>query len=224
MSARPQFGPDYIRREFEGIAADLHTDVTAYLVGGGAMSFRNLKDTTKDIDLVVTNDMEYKRLLGTLDGTGYEEVTDLGDEYVRLGARLCVKNGDGCQIDLFNTQIANKLIFSEGMRERSEELLTDGNLCIRMASLEDIFLFKTVAERPADVDDMATLVPTGLDFDAIEAEIAEQVSLLRGSVSPQSLVSPWVGSMSVTGFKRPSTRQSMNITSGTWEGSSFGCA
>lgn len=182
MSARPRFDREYIRREFETIAAELQTDVTAFLVGGGAMSFRDLKDTTKDIDLVVTTSEEYDRLLGTLTDMGYEEVTDLGDEYKQLGARHCVKNDDGCQIDLFYKQIADKLFFSDGMQTRSEELLTDTHLCVRIAALEDIFLFKTVAERPDDIDDMATLVQTGLTFEAIEDEIAEQVELLNGEL------------------------------------------
>jgi hypothetical protein len=180
MTPRPRFDREYIRREFETIATDLQTDVTVFLVGGGAMSFRDLKDTTKDIDLVVTSTEEYERFLGTLTEMGYEEVTDLGDEYEQLGARHCVKNDDGCQIDLFYKQIADKLFFSEGMRSRSEELLTNDHLCVRIAALEDIFLFKTVAERPDDIDDMATLVQTGLTFEAIEDEVAEQVTLLHG--------------------------------------------
>lgn len=56
MSGRPQFGRKYIEAEFERIASELESAVTAYLVGGGAMAFRELKDTTKDIDLVVTED------------------------------------------------------------------------------------------------------------------------------------------------------------------------
>lgn len=180
MTSRPQFGREYILQEFEAIGHELETEVTAYLVGGGAMSFRDLKDTTKDIDLVVTSSEEYERLLGVLNGMGYEEATELDDEYKRLGARHCVKNDDRCQIDLFYKQIANKLFFSEGMEERSEELATHRPLSVRIASLEDIFLFKSVAERPDDIDDMATLVQSSLDFEEVKDEIETQVQLLNG--------------------------------------------
>lgn len=142
------------------------------------MSFRELKDTTKDIDLVVTDEEEFKRLLATLRGMGYEELREPGEEYERLGAKLVVRNDDGCQIDLFNKQIADKLIFSQGMERRSEVLHDVGYLSVRMASLEDVFLFKSVAERADDIDDMATLIQTELDFDEIEDEIAAQVELL----------------------------------------------
>lgn len=180
MSQRPRFGREYIRNEFERIDQRLNNDVTAFLIGGGSMSLRNLKDTTKDIDLVVTDDVAYDRLLASLRERGYTEVTDLGEDYQKLGARLCVENGDGCRIDVFYEQIANKLLFSEGMRTRSEELATHERLSVRLASLDDIFLFKTVAKRPDDIDDMATLVQTNLNFEAIEGEIEHQVTLLGG--------------------------------------------
>lgn len=180
MSERSRFGRDYIETELRTIAEQLETSVEAYLVGGGAMSLRNLKETTKDIDLVVTSEDELRRLMGTLDDLGYEEVTDLGAEYDRLGARHCVQNDDGCQFDVFNRQIADKLLFSDGMAERSDDFLSTQHFSVGLVALEDIFLFKAVAERPDDIEDMATLVQTRLDFDIIEAEIAEQVDLLGG--------------------------------------------
>ena len=180
MSFRTQFDRDYIETELNRIAERLQTAVTAYLIGGGAMSLRDLKDTTKDIDLVISNEEAYSRLLGTLHELDYEEVTDLGDEYDKLGARHCVRNEDGCQLDLFHRQIAGKLILSDGMQARSEEFLSTQYLDVEIVSLEDIFLFKCVAERPDDIGDMATLIQTGLDFDTIEREIAAQADLIGG--------------------------------------------
>lgn len=180
MTARARFDREYIERELNRIANHLQTDVDAYLIGGGAMSLRDLKDTTKDIDLVVANETAFTRLMGTLRELGYEEVTGLGAEYEELGARHCVRNAEGCQLDLFHRQIADKLFFSDGMRERSDSFLSTQQLSVGLVSLEDIFLFKSVAERPDDIGDMVTLVQTGLDFGAIEREIATQVELLGG--------------------------------------------
>lgn len=180
MSSRERFGRDYIEAELKRIAEHLQTDVEAYLIGGGAMSLRDLKDTTKDIDLVVANEDAFSRLMGTLRELGYEEVTDLGEAYAELGARHCVRNEDGCQLDLFHRQIADKLFFSEGMQSRSEEFLATDDLSVGLVSLEDIFIFKAVAERPDDISDMATLVQTRLDFDVIEQEIEAQVELIGG--------------------------------------------
>lgn len=165
MSARDRFNRQYIEAELRTIAEQLQTDVEAYLIGGGAMSLHepSLKDTTKDIDLVVVDKEALTRLLGVLDALGYEEVTDLGDEYDRLGARYCVRNDAGCQFDVFYRQIADKLFFSDGMQARSDPFLSTENFTVSLVSFEDIFLFKAVAERPDDIGDMATLVQTDLN-------------------------------------------------------------
>jgi predicted ArsR family transcriptional regulator len=182
MSARDRFDRQYIEAELRKIAEQLQTDVAAYLIGGGAMSLHepSLKDTTKDIDLVVVDEEALTRLLGVLDALGYEEVTDLGDEYDRLGARHCVRNDAGCQFDVFYRQVADKLFFSDGMQARSDPFLATENFTVSLVSFEDIFLFKAVAERPDDIGDMATLVQTNLDFEVIEEELERQVELLGG--------------------------------------------
>lgn len=180
MTPRPQFDIEYIQSELRDIGTALQTEVAVFLIGGGAMAFRGLKDTTKDIDLVATTETAFNRLLGGLDDHGYEEVSDIDETYQQLGARVCVENPDGCRIDVFNRQVANKLIFSDAMRQRSEEHLTSNEFTVHLTALEDIFLFKTVAKRPDDIDDMNTLVQTGLDFSVVEEEIATQVELLGG--------------------------------------------
>ena len=182
MSSRERFGRDYIEAELRKISDQLQTEVEAYLIGGGAMALHqpSLKDTTKDIDLVVVDETALSRLMGVLDELGYEEVTDLGDEYDRLGARHCVRNDAGCQFDIFYRQIADKLFFSDEMQARSQRFLSSEYFSVGLVSFEDIFLFKAVAERPDDIGDMATLVQTGLDFDVIADELERQVELLGG--------------------------------------------
>ena len=182
MSSRERFGRGYIEAELQKIADHLQTEVEAYLIGGGAMALHqpSLKDTTKDIDLVVVDETALSRLMGVLDELGYEEVTDLGDEYDRLGARHCVRNDAGCQFDVFYRQIADKLFFSGGMQARSQQFLSSEYFSVGLVSFEDIFLFKAVAERPDDIGDMATLVQTELDFDVIADELERQVELLGG--------------------------------------------
>lgn len=177
MSSRERFGRDYIEAELRKVADQLQTEVEAYLIGGGAMALHqpSLKDTTKDIDLVVVDETALSRLMGVLDELGYEVVTDLGDEYDRLGARHCVRNDAGCQFDVFYRQIADKLFFSDGMQARSQQFLSSEYFSVGLVSFEDIFLFKAVAERPDDIGDMATLVQTDLDFDVISPPSANLI-------------------------------------------------
>jgi len=84
---RPTFGREYIENEFQRIADGLSEPLTAYLIGGGAMSLRDLKAATKDIDLVVLNGDAYGQLWVVLIDLGYAEVQSLDPDYRALGAR-----------------------------------------------------------------------------------------------------------------------------------------
>jgi hypothetical protein len=64
------------------------------------------------------------------------------------------------------------------MRQRSERYLNVGELSVELVSAEDIFLFKAVAGRTDDIEDMFGLIQTALDFDVIEDELAQQIDLL----------------------------------------------
>jgi hypothetical protein len=100
--------------------------------------------------------------------SGYEVVEEPGEEYDDLGAQRILENDDGCRIDVFNQQVVDKLVLSEGMRQRSVTHLVAGKLTVELVSAEDIFLFKTVAGRTDDIDDMFALVQTALDFDVVK--------------------------------------------------------
>lgn len=175
---RREFGQGYIEEEFTRIGTRLEDPLTVYLIGGGALAFEDLKDATKDIDVVVTESEDFARLQNALTLLDYESVRDPDEEYQELGATLILENSDGCRIDIFNQQVVDKLIFSRGMQDRSQQLVSRGQLVVRTASLEDVFLFKSVAGRPGDIEDMNTLIQTGLDFDTILDEIHRQTELL----------------------------------------------
>jgi len=176
---RRRFGTDYLREEFERLGAALEQPTNVYLIGGGSMSFRDLKAATKDIDLVITDRGALSRIQAALGGLDYREVQSPGDEHVSLGAQAVLENEDGCRFDIFVQQVAGTLVFSDGMRQRSEQFLQNGNLTVDLVSPEDIFLFKSVAGRTDDVEDMSVLVQTGLDFETIRGEIRSQVELLE---------------------------------------------
>ncbi len=139
---------------------------------------RDLKGATKDIDLVVTDGDAYGQLWAVLMDLGYSEVKSLDFDYRALGATSCVENADGCRLDIFNQQVANKLVLTEGMRERSEPFLATNRLIVRLVSNEDIFLFKMIAGRDDDIEDMNMLVQAGVDYDVVEDELEAQIDRL----------------------------------------------
>lgn len=59
---RERFDSSYIRSELERIGQQLDDPLTVFLIGGGAMAFHELKNTTKDIDLVVTSGDDLRQL------------------------------------------------------------------------------------------------------------------------------------------------------------------
>ena len=63
---RPTFGREYIENEFQRIEDGLSEPLTVYLIGGGALSLRDLKGATKDIDLVVLDGDAYGQLWAVL--------------------------------------------------------------------------------------------------------------------------------------------------------------
>mgnify|MGYP000052899988 CR=1 FL=1 len=176
---RARFDSSYIRSELERIGQGLEEPLTVFLIGGGSMAFRGLKDTTKDIDLIVASGNDLGQLQAVLVELGYDIVREPDEAYEALGAQRILENDDGCRIDVFNRQVIDKLVLSDGIRERSERYLDPGNLVVELVSPEDIFLFKAVAGRVDDVEDMFSLLQTGLDFDVVETELAAQIELLE---------------------------------------------
>jgi len=175
---RPTFGREYVENEFQRIADGLSDPLTVYLIGGGAMSLRDLKGATKDIDLVVPDGDAYGQLWAVLIALGYAEVQSLDPDYRALGATSCVENDDGCRLDIFNQQVANTLVLTDGMCERSEPFIDTNRLTVRLVSNEDIFLFKLIAGRDDDIEDMNVLVQAGLDYDGVEDELDAQIDRL----------------------------------------------
>jgi hypothetical protein len=64
------------------------------------------------------------------------------------------------------------------MESRSQLLETSGHLTVEIMSPEDVFVFKAVAGRTGDIEDMNTLIQTGLDFDTVLEELQTQTELL----------------------------------------------
>ena len=95
--------------------------------------------------LFVPDSDAYGQLWAVLMDLGYAEVQSLDPDYRALGATSCVENDDGCRLDIFNQQVANKLVLTDGMQERSEPFLDTGRLTIRLVSNEDILPFKPIA-------------------------------------------------------------------------------
>ena len=157
---------------FQLLGQILEQKVEALLIGGAVMLELGLKDATKDIDIVCRSHVDKEALLASAKTLGFQIV---GPEkrHERLGVnRMAVKGGRN--LDIFAERISYDFSLSEAMWQRATKIRSFGNLVIRDASIEDIFIMKLIANRPGDAPDCSKLVLAELDFDIIYREIEEQ--------------------------------------------------
>lgn len=140
------FTADEIRARFEEIGKHLRTPVKVYMIGGGAMAFRRLKDATKDVDLIVTTPAQFRCLARTLTTLGFKVMT--GSAVPAVGASAIFADGGGFRLDVHCQSVLRGLVFTKAMQERSEKFSDFGKLQVFLVSNEDIFLFKGLPSVP----------------------------------------------------------------------------
>jgi len=164
MPREPKFGKELIEEQFRDLSNSLNGEVTVYLIGGGAMTLREQKTATKDIDLVVESAEAYQRVYDTLVEAGYspQDEGEVSQEYLELGAAAILEK-ENRRFDIFDRQVAGELVLTDEIRDRSApaSIFSGTGLEVRMFSDADIFLFKSVANRPDDLGDMETLIGGG---------------------------------------------------------------
>jgi hypothetical protein len=155
----------------------LSKPVSAYLIGGGAMSFAGLKAATKDIDVVVQDASSLTRLSDALKAIGYTSPRDLPDEYASLGAAAYLDREDAPRWDIYVRQVCNCLLLSPGMTQRSSAIdLGLETLDLRRVDPGDVFIFKSITEREADEEDMEDIFARGLDWETVLEEMRWQTA------------------------------------------------
>ncbi len=172
-----QFDANYIQNELGEIGKRIRKPVKIYLIGGCALSFRGLKETTKDMDIVFRTDEEFEAFCDALFGAQYAPsiLGNIIDEYGKLQAKRMFENKDGFHLDLFVGSVMGKMRLTSGIEERSGLYGKYGSLEVFLVSKEDVFLFKSLASasRKRDLDDMRALYPN-LDWKVMGSELKKQ--------------------------------------------------
>ena len=138
--------------------------MTIYLFGGENMRIKSLKDSTKDCDIIVENKSDFDSLAQTFAKMQYKRIikTTYTDEDKRLNPSDIFEHETKSRIDLFTSQIMQKLTLSSTMREQAD-IRDYGKLKVGLLRNEHVFLLKAVASREGDIQDMAALVRGSLD-------------------------------------------------------------
>lgn len=176
MTNRPSFDRKYILAELDKLSSKIVLSTRIFIIGGLALISYGLKEATKDIDVVVPSPQELDILIKSLTVTDYDELENslVSKPYEKMQISKIMENDDGFRWDIFQRSICNKMSFSEDMASRATEFYSRNKLVLSIASKEDIFLFKGVTEREADLDDMRLLAESGLDWQVIKDECVYQ--------------------------------------------------
>ena len=152
----------------------LEKEIKGYLIGGLSMIFHGHKVATKDVDIVFDS-IEYANIFEKgMSLMNFKKDTQLVREYQNLEAQAIFDGPQGYRFDIFVHRVCNCLILSEGMKNRAKEIPLEGNFKLFAVSPEDIFLFKSMTSRDDDLEDMATIVGSGLNWGVIENELKTQ--------------------------------------------------
>jgi len=173
MMEKTRFVAGDIRRLFGDIDCLLERKLELMMVGGGAMSVRGDKASTKDIDLVFRTESQLQGFIRALERGGFHEHSRPGLEYRKMSTRVFV-DGRGYWLDLFCERICKAFLVHEGVWGRAEEYLDLDRLRVVLMAPEDIFISKSITERDGDLDDMRTMFLKGLDEKLILKEVSFQ--------------------------------------------------
>lgn len=169
---------DSLQKGFKELGEALETNVAVYLLGGGNLILRELKDSTKDIDVVVTDSNDFYTLVETLQKLGYEERQDLETVYKKMNPSIILEKQGFPRWDIFVEEVAGNLRLTDEMKDRCDHTAEYENLSVHLLSLTDIFLFKSITDREGDLEDIALIAEQAeLDWQAILVETQRQEEL-----------------------------------------------
>ena len=176
MTKRPSFESKYILEELDKISSKLNNPLTIFVIGGLALIDFGLKEATKDIDVVVQSKSELGILKKTLESLGYHAPNkmEITRPYEKMDISEILENDAKFRWDIFYGKICGALIFTPEMISRVKPFYKKGLLSVFLASKEDIFLFKGITERDADLDDMRLLAESKVDWKIVENECHNQ--------------------------------------------------
>ncbi len=162
-----------IEELFYEIDENLTDKVNVYVIGGAALLFEGLKPATKDIDLILNDEDEFKFFNKSLVSINFKEENPSGLYNKMELNNIMVR--DDYRIDAFLKKVCKKFALSNEMIKRSGEILNLKNISVNKCSNEDIFLFKSMTERPGDLEDCIELIKRGLNWNEIKDEMINQI-------------------------------------------------
>lgn len=158
------------------IGRALPKKMSVYAIGGTAMMFMGIKNSTLDIDLVFDKKGDREEFMVVLKKLGAKE-SDVTLVYGLKNNTPLMLEFNNCRFDMFMNKVITSTL-SDGMKERAKQTHEFGNLIIKIADPNDILIMKSVTSRDKDLDDIIAIVnKSKINWDTIVEESKEQVRL-----------------------------------------------
>lgn len=179
IKTNKRYNQETIQKLFKEISNELIETIPIYFIGGNALIEHKTKNSTKDIDIVLTNEKKAALLVNAFKKIGFNELAEKEFQYEQLETSTMLQREIGPRIDLFVNKICDALEFSENMQKRSKKI-TSEKAEIYLSSLEDVFLLKSISSRDSDLIDCENILQKNiLDWRIIYNEIIFQQKNLK---------------------------------------------
>ncbi len=166
------FNKEELESLLEHVGEKIEKPMKIYMIGGCALSFKGLKETTKDIDIIVTSKADFGIFDKSMKENGFQSMSGRESEFYLTA--LAVYKKEESRIDVFLKQVGKMLFLTKSMILRAEKYMKYDKLDVYLISNEDIFLFKTMTSREGDIYDCDRIMRGNVDYDVIYEEIVEQ--------------------------------------------------
>lgn len=161
---------------FSEIGDKIKGELKVYILGGVSLMLLELKNATKDIDILLKSKKEFNKLKFALNSIGFKESITKSSG-VETATVFNKENYPA--VDVFVNVVCGGLLLSKSMANRAILYKKYGALEIYSLSLEDVFLFKAASSREGDVLDCVNIIKKHeLNWDVILKEYENQQSHL----------------------------------------------
>lgn len=161
------------------LSIKLQKPIRVYAVGGTAMMFLGIKESTLDIDLVLEDTESKDTLMRAAESMGYRKIDAFKIYGNKRDRPEMLTKGDE-RLDLFVLDVID-FTFSKNMQQRAADTHQFGDkLTLKIANIHDLILMKCATDRLKDKDDVRNIILSrSIDWGIIVNEAQNQVALGR---------------------------------------------
>ena len=160
------------------LSTKLTKKITACAIGGNAMIYWGLKDSTVDVDIVFKSIADRYEFSQALKTSGFERMDSAIVYGTKQNQPIIFKRTAEERFDLFLKDIIH-FTFSESMEKRCEKTFEFGDkLILKVANYHDIIIMKSATGREKDREDIRNIIGNmEINWDIIIEEARYQVNL-----------------------------------------------